>query len=195
MSPSTHHRASTPNYSVGEHVSFVSTFHFDAKGASTVPWYLSPIPRASLFAALWYHISICIRADIPNCYENVYGPLPHLQVWYSLCIFGYKSSHLSSPLLPVRLASLSPPSIPKGYQMHLVSFHPHWVDIPNCCGSVCGPLPHLLVRYSYPLSTLYRADSANYPVMSPLTPRGPILPNYPVMSPLTPRGLIALTIR
>ena len=41
-----------------------------------------------------------------------------------------------------------------------------WADIPNCRGSVYGPLPHLLVRYPCPLSTLIRADSLNYLVMS-----------------------------
>ena len=52
------------------------------------------------FATPWYPISICIRIDIPNYYGSVYGPLPHLQAGYSRCIHGYKSSHLSPPLLP-----------------------------------------------------------------------------------------------
>ena len=100
--------------------------------------------------AAWYPISICIWADIPNCYRSVYGPLPHLQVWYSLCIRGYKSSHLSPHLLLDRLADLSQPSIPSASGSPLVSSHPHWADIPNYRGSVYGPLPHLLVRYSRP---------------------------------------------
>ena len=53
-------RAGSSNYLAGKLVGFVSTLHFDAMGASAVPWYRTPIPGASLFAAPWYHISICI---------------------------------------------------------------------------------------------------------------------------------------
>ena len=65
--------------------------------------------------------------------------------------------------------------------------HLHWADIPNYRGSVSRPLPHLLVRYSRPLSTLIRADSPNYPMMSPLTPHRADNPNYLVMSLSTPQ--------
>ena len=131
------------------------------------------------------------RADIPNCYDSIYRPLPHLRVWYSRCICGHKSSHLSPPLSLDRLAGLSMPSMPRPlwlppgiipntrgisfatlwYRLTLI-----WADIPNCRRSVYRPLPRLLVWYSRSLSTLIQADSPNYPVMSPLTPHGLIAP-------------------
>ena len=176
MSPLTPHRTGIPNYSTNKLVSFVSTLHSDAKALRLSLGIFHRYQEHLYLAVLWYHIFVCIRANIPNCYGSICGPLPHLRVWYSRCIHGYKSSHLSPPLLPDSLVGLSPPSMPRVLRLSpgiipdtrdisfccpLVSSHPHWADIPNYRGMVHGPLPHLLVRYSCHFLPSW-TDSPNY---------------------------------
>ena len=58
-------QAGSPNYSFDKRVSFVYRF--------SMPWALRlspsiiPDTRGIFFATPWYHISSCIRVDMPNC--------------------------------------------------------------------------------------------------------------------------------
>ena len=87
--------------------------HLGARRISAAPWYLPPDTRGIVSATPRYHIPICIGLT-PLTVMGSSTDLYHTSgcnIPVALCIRGYRSFDLSSPLLTDRLAGLSPPSI------------------------------------------------------------------------------------